>query len=223
MHESASLPEPVAVPPAFTPPSAERRSPTFKRPASQGSIPPQSLILPHAWSTGTRSWQLPAVNNLGISSPMLPASRPRPLSAIDSARTGTSSAAQARVTGKMLVPLAPAAPGTIKDHPRSDRPPALPPTPPADGDDRIGWNPESGLLLSEAQVNRESKPLTHMDERRDRQATSPSETRDEIGSPRSQRPDAGSPEREMGMAEGEPPAPPTPLAWLADGIEATRK
>lgn len=97
---------------------------------------------------------------------------------------------------------------------QSEYPSALPPTPPEDNDDHVPWNPTSGMLLVESQLDRGQGPLMHQSPAVESASRSVL-TADSLSSPSDQLSSAAtSPPSAGGDMDCDP------NTWLENGIDA---
>lgn len=185
---------------------------TPRRRASQGSLRPAWSPVSRFVSKETSPLQLPSFESLGISTSIPQKAHPRSLSADHSPQRSPLRPGRASLSGP------PPVFETVQDSSRGDYATSLPLTPPADDDEHVSWNPQSDAPIFDAHINnREPKPQGHMDESRNRQSSSPSETRDDVYSPTDRKPSGRPPDEDERMA-GEQSG-----SWLANSIDATSK
>ncbi|KKA24323.1 Uncharacterized protein T310_1650 [Rasamsonia emersonii CBS 393.64] len=183
---------------------------TPRRRASQGSLRPAWSPVSRFVSKETSPLQLPSFESLGISTSIPQKAHPRSLSADHSPQRSPLRPGRASLSGP------PPVFETVQDSSRGDYATSLPLTPPADDDEHVSWNPQSDAPIFDAHINnREPKPQGHMDESRNRQSSSPSETRDDVYSPTDRKPSGRPPDEDERMA-GEQSG-----SWLANSIDAT--
>ena len=176
-------------------PSGEKVNPgTIRRRASQGSLITKPSAVSRFLSKGNPRLQIPDFDRLGatIGSPRGESRVQFPDSAISlSPPSGTSNSQAIRETR-------PAWDAISKGFTPGDHYSALPPTPP-DDDEHVAWNPRSGMLAFEAQMNHGPGP---MDEGPNRESTSKG-VPDSLGSPDL----FSNPSTSIGGSQGSPGGP----------------
>lgn len=197
---------------------ASPSAPQLRRRASQGSLQPELSSISRFLPRGNFPLQLPSFESLGIAT-RATRGQSRTISASPQSHIFSSTSFPRRVSAS-----APSRPyNTTKSLSRNDYSSGLPLTPPED-DENVGWNPNSGIPLLEANVNRKPKPTAHMNEGRNRQDISSPEARDDSCSSSDKQSTRRPPDNDgLGSSRGDLRGQRGTGSWLEEGIEAARK
>ncbi|KAL2001407.1 hypothetical protein VTN02DRAFT_1813 [Thermoascus thermophilus] len=201
--------------PLQAPDLASPSAPQLRRRASQGSLQPELSPITRFLPRGNIPLQLPSFESLGIAT-REPRGQSRTISASPQSHLSSSTAFPRRTSAS-----APSRPyHSTKSLSRNDYSSGLPLTPPED-DENVGWNPNSGIPLLEANDHRRPKPTAHMNEGRNRQDASSPEARDDSCSPPDKPSTRRPPENDgLGSSRGDRRGQRGTDSWLEDGIEA---